>query len=257
MSTLAVINRHPRDSRIEFEEGPHIYTIDGAHRYTSCTTFIKKFFIPFDADAVLSKLKRIGVFDRKYPGKTAADVKAEWAAAGKESAGRGTRLHRYIELFYNGADPDEQDRQTAIDLDIEVARFHDWARAIEREQHYIPFRTEWYIFDEKHKLAGSIDMLFSIAGAPANHVAIFDWKCSKKIDRANRYAKAREPIDHLDDCNTNHYALQLNLYKYILEANYGLEVKEMKLVFIHRNHNDIVVYPIEDRQTEIVAMLQS
>ena len=41
---LATINNHKRDSMISFEEGPHIYTINGDSSFTSVTTSSSKGF---------------------------------------------------------------------------------------------------------------------------------------------------------------------------------------------------------------------
>lgn len=36
---------------------------------------------------------------------------------------------------------------------------------------------------------------------------------------ANAFAKGLHCVSHLDDCNYNHYSLQLNLYRRILKMN--------------------------------------
>jgi ATP-dependent exoDNAse (exonuclease V) beta subunit len=249
---LAILNSHSRDKRIIFEEKDHRYTIDGIYTdFTSTTTFIKKFFNEFDADKVISQMIRFGSFARKYPDKTPDQVKQEWKDSGINASDRGSRLHRYIEYFYNGL---ETAPEEIADLDLEVEMFYNFISAL--EPRLVPFRTEWYIFDEEYKIAGSIDMLFQTdpVRAPRN-VAIYDWKCSKEIKLSNRYGKARSPIAHLDDCNGNHYSLQLNMYKYILEKNYGMNVVDMNLVVIHKNHDNFFLVNIKNMQEEIRNML--
>lgn len=39
MDTLSKKNPHERDTHISFDEGPHIYTIDGDSDYMSVTTW--------------------------------------------------------------------------------------------------------------------------------------------------------------------------------------------------------------------------
>lgn len=247
---LALLNAHPRDARISFEEQDHQYTVDGARgTYTSTTTFIKRFFNEFDADKVLEKMARFGTFQKKYGDKTPEQVKREWKAGGAEASERGSRLHKYIEDFYNGADA----RADAVaDLDVEVGYFYSFAATLS----LTPYRTEWYIFDETARIAGSIDMIFQVdpVGAPRK-VAMYDWKCSKEIKMKNKYERGKGPLAHLDDCNLNHYSLQQNMYKYILEKHYGLEVVEMNLVILHRNHPDFYLVPVRDMQDEIRAMI--
>ena len=68
---------------------------------------------------------------------------------------------------------------------------------------------------------------------------IYDWKRSKKI--VNPYNgeliekdtwgnRAIGILDHLDDTSYNRYKLQQNLYKYILEKRYDIEIKNMYLI---------------------------
>ena len=53
MDFLAEKNSHERDSHITFEEGPHIYTIDGDSSFTSVTTFIHGNFSHFDTEPIV------------------------------------------------------------------------------------------------------------------------------------------------------------------------------------------------------------
>ena len=51
---LAKLNPHARDERIVFDEGPHIYYIDGSSTgYMSVTTFNHAHFEKFDADKII------------------------------------------------------------------------------------------------------------------------------------------------------------------------------------------------------------
>jgi len=95
-----------------------------------------------------------------------------------------------------------------------------------------PYRTEWMIFDEDLKLAGSIDMVYE---NPDGTLSIYDWKRSKDITKANSWKKfATNPlICDIPDTNFWHYALQLNTYKSILERKYDKKVTKLCLVRLH------------------------
>lgn len=95
-----------------------------------------------------------------------------------------------------------------------------------------PYRTEWMIFDEDLKIAGSIDMVYE---NPDGTLSIYDWKRSKEISKFNNWNKfAINPlISHLHDTNYWHYTLQLNTYKAIIERKYGKIVSKLCLVRIH------------------------
>ncbi len=102
----------------------------------------------------------------------------------------------------------------------------------------IPYRTEWTIFDEDLKLAGSIDMLFYDTDTHNYH--IYDWKRCRNIQKTNGFNKwgNKECIDHLPDSNFWHYSLQLNIYKALLERKYNMHIDSLYLVCMHPNNKN-------------------
>ena len=72
-------NAHERDAHITFEEGPHIYTIDGDSGFTSVTTWNHSHFSGFNADAIISGMMRSARWPQsKYYGMTVEEIKAGW-----------------------------------------------------------------------------------------------------------------------------------------------------------------------------------
>ena len=59
------------------------------------------------------------------------------------------------------------------------------------------------------------------------------WKRTRGIKYTNPYRTLKEPLEHMDDTNYSMYSLQLNLYAYILESEYGFEVSRMILGVVH------------------------
>ena len=103
-----------------------------------------------------------------------------------------------------------------------------------------PYRSEWEVFtdsldavagERKIKLCGSIDMVYRRKSD--GKFVIYDWKRSKDIKSENPFGSGLAPLDHLPDTNYWHYTLQLNVYKWILEQYYGLEVADLYLVILH------------------------
>ena len=95
-----------------------------------------------------------------------------------------------------------------------------------------PYRTEWMVYYEELKLSGSIDMVFE---NPDGTLQIYDWKRCQEIKHEDPFGKTATTscISHLPDTNFWHYALQLNVYKTILEHKYGKKVTDLYLVCIH------------------------
>ena len=107
---LAQTNPHPRDLRIHFDEGPHIYTIDGKSDYTSVTTWNHSHFQQFDADAIITKMMTSPKWSQnKYFGKTPDEIKEMWEANRDQAAKAGTEMHYDIECFYNNCLPEDFD----------------------------------------------------------------------------------------------------------------------------------------------------
>lgn len=219
---LALQNPHPRDKDITFQEEGHIYNIKGDKYYKSCTTWLKSFFEKFDADMVIRRMMASPKWPNSpYFGQTAEEIKATWTQKGAKSASYGTDLHAVIEDHYNGV--------VRVSEAPEYAYFQDF---LKDHSHLVPFRTEMMIYDEDVRICGSVDMIYQ--NDDGTH-SIYDWKFSGKIDYYSAFGKkALAPISHLDDCNITHYSLQLNIYRTILERKYGLKIKELFLVFMHR-----------------------
>lgn len=76
---LQILNPHPRDQHITFDEGPHIYTIDGDSSFTSVTTFNHQHFEQFNADNIISNMMRSKRWPQsRYYGMTPEQIKAQW-----------------------------------------------------------------------------------------------------------------------------------------------------------------------------------
>jgi len=218
---------HERDSHILFDEGPHIYTIDGESDFMSVTTWNHSHFGKFDADAIIKKMMSSRNWpNSKYFGQTSKEIKDGWSKNGKEASEAGTAMHYDIECFYN---------DMPIEIDEDCVEF-DYFMKFEDEigSKLEAYRTEWMVWDKELKLAGSIDMIFR---NPDGTLLIYDWKRCKEIKKNNRYQTSITPcIKHLQDTNFWHYSLQLNTYKYLLEKNYGERVVGMYLVCLHPNN---------------------
>ena len=218
---LAEKNAHIRDNSIKFDEGPHIYHIDGDSSFKSVTTWNHSHFEKFNADKIIDKMMNGRNWKKsKYYGKTKEEIKEEWKQNRKRASEAGTKMHYDIECFYN----EMKVQNPSIEYEY-FLRFHKQHSDME------PYRTEWMIYDKELKLAGSIDMVFKNSDGT---LSIYDWKRCKNIKKENPWQSAKTKcIEHLPDTNFWHYSLQLNTYKAMLESNYGVKVKDLYLVCLH------------------------
>jgi hypothetical protein len=256
-------NPHPRDALIVFDAGPHKYTCAGEANYTSVTTWNHSHFKQFDADAIITKMmanKRTWP-NSPYYGKTREEIKTGWDKNRDEAAQLGTDMHYGIECYYRGETPltshvgvDGNDDKEGLGKDGGLMLSPHFLAFLADHPHLIPYRTEWMIFDEDVRLAGSIDMVYRDAGE--NELMIYDWKRCKDIKKTNGFGDfaLTECIAHLPDTNFWHYALQLNTYKAILEAKYDKKVTRMCLVCLHPNLPSYQLLVVPDLSKEIAEL---
>jgi hypothetical protein len=186
----------------------------------------------------------------KYYKKTKADIKAEWDKNRDCAAAAGTKMHYDIECYFNG-----------LDVKNDSLEFSYFQNFVKEYPDLIPYRTEWMVYYEELKLSGSIDMIFE---NPDGTLQIYDWKRCQEIKHEDPYGKcAITPcISHLPDTNFWHYALQLNVYKMILEHKYGKKVTDLYLVCIHpdniyKNYQRIKVPFLEKEMKDLIEVRKS
>ena len=226
-------NKHPLDSTISFRASDHLYIVNGVC-LESVTTFVSSCFPKFNTE--LHAKQKAGAL-----GISVQEVIEMWERKGKESRDLGTAMHKKIENYYQGIDSANDD---AFNL------FRIFANNIK----LVPYRTEWAVYDWEYKLAGTIDFVDYQNG----EYTVYDWKRSDKIIangmpiKTNKYGeKGNYPLEHIDNSPYYHYALQLSLYKFILERNYGIKIDKLRLGIFHPTYNKPYLLEVPYRENEI------
>ncbi len=247
---------HPRDARVRFEEGPHLYYIDGKVVGKSVTGLLKMVENDsFDADAIA--LRKSLVPCARYNAGVDADtgmyvplsvdtIKGMW----DQARDLGTDLHARIENHLNR-------RPVHFTSSENVAEFRQalqWIATSGLE----PFRTEWVIFDEAADVAGSVD--FVARDPTTGDLVIIDWKRCRHGEEVYQFCKRRDgkrlkpPLDHMLDTTLSHWAAQVNLYRVILERNYGVKISKMQMVCLYEGQEEAHVY-VHDRDDRVQELL--
>lgn len=208
-----------------------------------------------------------------------ASVKAitdSWEANGKEKSLLGKIMHGQIEAFYVHGTPLADTKECAL-----FARFHLEAL----EAGYIPFRSEQKVFSKKLDIAGCGDMLYfcpeqileslspSSPSAPKQElekisnekerevkvekarVWLVDWKRTEEITKDEKYGFGLGLLSNKAHCNFEHYSLQLNIYKFLLERKYNMIVERMTIVALHPKQEAPLRYEVEDNQAVVAQLL--
>ncbi len=237
--TINEINKHHRDNRIKFLPEPHIYLIDDNPKTISASTLVKKFFPDFDS-------RYWSEYKAQQQGRLAKDLIDEWEINRQQAATLGTALHSDIERFF------DSDKQLVPNNKKEFRLFLNFYE--EHLKNFKLYRTEWKIFDDLLYVAGTADMIFKKQDGT---YAIYDWKRSKDIKTSNRFNNGIGVCSDFSDCNYNHYSLQLNIYKKILEEHYSKPVSEMHFVQLHPNFDTYNIFTVPDLGMKVNQMFEA
>ena len=270
-------NHHPRDSRITFREHDHKYFVAVS---ISVTGLIGSLFPEFKEREVCEKMLDSRVFPTLpkhnvyrnmpiwarvenegdtlvvnthwckgayiYGREKAIDlILAYWEANRVQAASLGTAMHRDIELTLNGVEVKNETKEYGYFLEY---------RGMMEKAGWQPYRTEQTLFDQLLDLAGSCDMQFTRGERDEEgrlKIMVSDWKRSKKIETENKWQSGLGPVAHLQDHNKNHYFIQLNLYKYLLEKWYDVVVVGMEFVVFHPDNPTFLCFPVPDMEREV------
>ncbi len=239
-----------RDDNIQFFEDSHTYTVNGVS-FQSVSTIISRFFREFDPDEAIDRMMNGPNWNpgNRYWGMSPDEIKELWRENGETQAKLGQDLHKQIEGFFNDEDYKQEDV------------FHYFLDFINDHPTISPFETEWRIYDEEYHIAGTVDLVSN----DGNNFDIYDWKRSKNI--LDKYTL--EPIDysewgngfgvlnHIDDTGFNKYCLQLNMYRYILEKHYNIQIRNMYLVVLHPVYETYHKLPVNYFHDEVEQILKA
>lgn len=241
-------NQTDLQDNIGFEEESHKYhhpeNRTGNADYISVTTLIDRFF-PFDMDRfVQGKAKREGISEK--------EVLEEFLRDRDDAAEKGTHLHEQIENFLNGKEYDADSK--------EFDMFKDFYQKVVVAKGFEFVEAEKRVLLEKYNIAGTVDALFK--KPRKDEYLIVDWKRSKKLvvdghPKKYGYGYALSELNHLDNSSYFKYALQQNIYKYILETNYQMPISSMNLIVLHENFDRFYRVNLENMQKEVSIIFES
>ncbi|MBG6110979.1 hypothetical protein IWX84_001861 [Flavobacterium sp. CG_9.10] len=241
---------HNRDKRIVFDAINHRYYVDGNADTISVSQLVDKFFPEFDSVAAASKLNP----SHELHGLPIETIIKKWKDKGIEAAELGTKLHLQIENYYKN-----------FPVDNNSIEYEYFLKFKEKYSTMIPHRTEWRIFDEDYLIAGTIDMIYK---KDDGSYYMFDWKRSEKVVNKDGSVKTSDPsqyftryacgnLNHLTDDSYYKYALQQNIYCYILENKYGYRISSLNLLILHPNYDTFHWIKLPNMKNEVEYMFST
>lgn len=199
--------------------------------WLSVTKVISKFKKPFDSQKVAEKVSKSK--KSKWFGKSADEILKIWDGEKNRSLDLGNWYHNKMEDFLLSSD-------TILVNDVVLKVHQPLVDENGYKKAHDPMLEngvypELFIYNNNLGICGQSDIVEIINGK----IYITDYKTSKDIKKEAYVnwegvsSKMLSPLSHLDDCNFNHYSLQLNLYLYMIKRhNPSLEYGKMTIKHI-------------------------
>lgn len=248
---------------VTFIQDKHLYqSIDPADNidWTSVTTLVSNFKESFDAEAIAikcSKNKR-----SKWFGMEPEIIQATWLAEGTRAADLGHWYHGQRESDLVECETIEKE---GVTLPIIRPIFKAGIKHAPEQKLTDGIYPEHFIYLKSAGLCGQSDRVDVVNGV----VNINDYKTIKEIkirgfsNWEGITKKMIGVVSHLDDCNLNHYALQLSLYLYMI-LKHNPKLKPGKLTLDHiifeeqdKDKNGYPVHKLDSQGSFIVKQIVS
>lgn len=228
---------------LKFKEENHSYESEDDIEWVSVTKFIGKFHEEFDALPVAYKVSENK--KSKWYGIPPDEIVEIWNREGKRSTVLGNWYHNQREndlLMFNTLTRHGQE------LPIIPPLYEDSVKIAPDQILVDGIYPEHMVYLNSYALCGQSDLVEVVDGK----VHITDYKTNKEIKKESYVYRGKSkkmyfPLEHLDDCNYNHYALQLSLYMYIiLKHNPHLEFGSITIhhITFEVNGEDEFGFPI-------------
>lgn len=223
---------------VSVREGEDIHWI-------SVTTLIGKLKQPFDKEKVASRSSRSK--KSKWFGMTPQEIIGAWEAESQRAISVGNWYHNQREEDILGLETLERHgKEVPIIQPIEDPEGYKIAPSQRLKDGVYP---EHFVYMKSIGVCGQADLVEVVDGK----VHITDYKTNKEIKESSYVnwegmsQKMNFPVSHMDDCNLNHYNLQLSLYMYMmLKHNPKLRAGDMIIqhVMFEKKDEDENGYPI-------------
>jgi hypothetical protein len=219
---------------VNFDEESHTYTsIETGKKYTSVTTLIGKYREEFESEKHAARVA-------KREGLTTQFVLDMWQDMNDKANEKGTRIHKIMEQYILEDphilpdDRDEEEKAKYEKLTELLYSTYDRNNAEYIGKYNLKkTHAEVVMSDDEFELAGMADIIYE---CKANSFYIGDFKTNKKFNFNSRYGEfLKSPLDHLQACQFNEYAIQLSTYAFMRERESGQKCNGIIIHYLEKN----------------------
>jgi ATP-dependent exoDNAse (exonuclease V) beta subunit len=223
-------------AELEFKEDTHQYFYEGLELF-SVTTIIHKYVQPFEEDKVIDQMLKGKETYRgnkiEYLGLNKEQIKKKWKTINKQATEYGTAVHLMAENYILGL-------PYSNEFPRELKQVYNFFR----DSGYKCHQPEMRIFSTKYRVAGTVDLILT----KGTTFHVFDWKTNRGKDLSDSFGDQytqymKFPVNYLPDLPFWHYALQMSIYRYLLES------EERYTLFNSENMGEMAIVHIKEELT--------
>ena len=234
---------------IIFEASKHSYTSidpEDKTKWVSVTTLLGALKQPFDSKAIAERCSLNK--KNKWYGMSVEAIQQAWKNEAERACNLGNWYHDQRERDLTQCETIS--RHNATLPVIKPLAAEDGKKLAPLQKLIDGIYPEHMVYLKSAGICGQSDLVEVVDG----YVHITDYKTNKKIDKTSYVSwdgvskKMLGPVAHLDDCNYNHYTLQLSIYMYIiLKHNPNLKPGSITIhhiSFYEKEETDEFGYPV-------------
>lgn len=238
-----------------YEDGHKYVSLNGEDiNWISVTSLIHKYTQPFgdrrEKAEKCSKSKKKG---NKWMGMDVDEILSAWENEAIRSQQLGTFYHNLREKAFLSVDTINYEGLTVPVIAPEYTQ--DGAKIAPPQKLSNGIYPEHMVYLKSKGVCGQSDLVEVLNGV----LNIKDYKSNKEIKTTSFVnwegisQKMKSPLAHLEDCNYNHYSLQLSMYMYmILKQNPQLKPGKLTIehILFEKEGEDKYGYPIYKKDHE-------
>lgn len=216
------------DLKVRLEEEEHRYFNRFKAEYISQSKFWSIFKPEFPENmhfkTAQKNLKNAGIeITRESLNQAASSVKNTWNKWSKDSQDHGIIIHGQLENYGKGIE--------LIHPSFEAMCQYVFADTMTKHKWW----NEQCVFLQEAMIAGTIDKVMARTNSLSSYFDYDDYKTNQRrgIEFVDKYNKRMlGPVSHLENCNYNHYSLQLSTYAYMGEKTFNLKAGSLGMWYV-------------------------
>lgn len=246
---LKELNKAFRD--FKFFESDHHYEYKGERIGISVTTLIDQYSHEFKKQEMAERVA-------SKRGVPVADILNDWDYRAKFATTKGTTCHEYAQAKWVERYWERIDFDGSYEYFEAVEKIKKQADNFKKDyrDRFEHLADEFIIGSSEYDIASAVDHLF--INKFTGELIMIDYKTNSDIYKNDKYArKMKVPLNKLKDNTINHYALQLSIYKFLIEKYTNIKISEFFIVWFSEKNDNYTIIEVPYLENEVIKILEN